>query len=215
MSHYFSILSFLAAISFTYAIPTTLSERGLKTWTYAHPETGDTYTHFAPNWPTCGNDKTLSGEGPISLSTTKTVNVRPDCDNVINAICNVAVAQAKLGGSYYGLGYTFGTCEGHMLFSQVTPITYEACVSDFQTIPNTCMLMDDPTVKNYASVGKQFGVKNIYHNPSYGSDSVWNAATDWNRLPGYMMGPPGVFGDVDGRDISDFNADGSLSDKFN
>ena len=77
------------------------------------------------------------------------------------------------------------------------------------------MLMGDSTVKNYAATGKQFGVQNIHHNPpSFGNQAsfpIWSAGTKWNLYPGYMMGPPNVWGRVYGKDAADIlPADGQV-----
>lgn len=62
----------------------------------------------------------------------------------------------------------------------------------------TCILMGDPTVRNYAEVGRQAGVMNVFQNPEGGQagNPVWRAGTAWNLMPGYMMGSPTWFGAV-------------------
>lgn len=103
-----------------------------------------------------------------------------------------------------------------MMFSRITlsdPLTYDICVQNFQGITNTCMLMGDPTVKNYAAVGYQGGVQNMFWNPSADNSAVywkWSASSVWNLMPGYMMGAPGYFGTVVAHDSSDITPEGSL-----
>lgn len=214
MAPHLGLFSLLASLAVTNASPFSLSPRGgLSTYVDHREDLGVDLTYFAPDWPTCANDHTLTD---IGLSTTITVNVRPDCDNVIDIICKAAAAEASVPHDQqwmYSLGHTEGTCEGHIMFSQwqlADPLDYPTCVAGFQSITETCILMDDPNVKNYASDKHQFGVKNIFHNPQGGSPTLrkWNAATGWNLMPGYMMGPPNVFGAVEGRDATDIGAGG-------
>ncbi len=216
MAFLISLLGCVAALALTNASP-TLSPRGkdLNTIVDHRPDLGGDLINFAPNWPTCGNDKNIKS---IGLSTTITVKVRPDCDTVIDKICVAAAAMASRKPYEFmiQLSHTEGTCEGHMLFSYRTlsdPLTYDICVRNFQSITNTCMLMDDPTVKNLAAVGEQAGVQNILWNPTADDSATyqkWSATKVWNQMPGYMMGPKGYFGKVVGHDSSDITADGFL-----
>ena len=214
MAHFYLALSFVVAFTFTNAKPFTLFSRGGGDNTVVDSRSnGDVFTDYAPNWPTCGNDHTLTDTG---ISTTITVNVRPDCDTVIDTICKAAVIEYKSGSYMSSIGHTTGTCEGHIMFSQATladPLDYATCAKSFQSITETCMLTGDSTVKNYAAVGSQFGVQNIHHNPaSYGNQPtfpIWSASSRWNLVPGYMMGPPGVWGSVYGKDATDILPAGS------
>ena len=222
MAHSFKVFSLFAALAVTNASPLTLSPRGNSPHTIVNyrEDLGETFTDFAPNWPTCGNDYTLTDTG---ISTTITVNTRPDCDAVIDILCQAADRQAKYQATIpnedkflYQLGHSNGTCEGHILFPQTSladPFDYNTCVTSFQSITNTCMLMGDPNVPhNYAAVGKQFGVQNIHHNPGGNTPTMgtWSASTVWNLMPGYMMGAKGVFGDVVENDATDVQADGTV-----
>ncbi len=210
MSPLFGVFSILATLIVTNANPLIHSPRGrdLHTYVDVRDDLGYSITSFAPNWPTCGNDHTLTD---IGLKTTVTVDVRADCDTVIDQICKAAAKEATdpaYSRFIYPIKATQGACEGHILFSQVTladPLDYATCQRNFQSITETCMLID-PSVKNYASVGFQFGVQNIKFSPPDLGPSLphWTASTRWNLMPGYMMGPVGVFGDVNGRDASDF-----------
>ena len=68
------------------------------------------------------------------------------------------------------------------------------------------MLMGDPNdAHNYASPGLQFGVTNVFHDPQGGAATkeAWSACTKWNDEPGYMIGPVGLFGQVDAQNASD------------
>jgi len=93
MSYLILPLGCVAALALT-NVTLTLSPRGkdLNTITTYREDLGVTFINFAPNWPTCGNNKNLNG---IGLSTTITVQVRPDCDTVIDKICVAADAMAK------------------------------------------------------------------------------------------------------------------------
>lgn len=190
MPYRFGILTFLASITIIHTTPLAISPRD---------------ENFSSNLPTCGNEPALTDGEPIALSTTITVNTRPDCDTVINEICNTAVAQAPTGG-YYGINATSGTCEGHMLFSQPYRITYQACVKACQKITETCILID-PKVDNAAKVGNQFGVMNVIPDvlPTPTRDGVgFEAGANWNDGPGYMIGATGVFGIVGDYNVSAF-----------
>lgn len=211
----YSLTSFVAALSIASATP-TLSLRGqaLNTIVNYH-NLGEDFINFAPNWPTCANDKNLYD---IGLSLSATVNVRPDCDTVIDKICIAAEAMANMSSTtqfMYQLGHTEGTCEGHIMFSHVKlsdPLTYDICAQNFQSVTNTCMLLD-PTVKNYAKLQYQAGVQNIFYDPAADNSPTfwkWSASTVWNAMPGYMMGPLGCFGTVISHDSDDIQVDGTL-----
>lgn len=172
--------------------------------------------YFSPDWPTCGNDHYLTDLG---LKTTTEVAVRQDCDPVIETICTTAIAQMKfadLDNSLSNVVYTVGTCEGHLLFpdpENVAAFTKDECVAAFQSVSTMCMLLDQPGQwDRYGSVGSQFGVKNVNHRPrGEGIDpTIWVAPQSTALQPGYMLGPPGVFGTVIGKNANGFNADGSL-----
>ena len=56
------------------------------------------------------------------------------------------------------------------------------------------MLMGDATVRNEASVGKQFGVRSVMYQ-AVDSGYNWKAYDEAGRsAPGYLIGPPGVWG---------------------
>ena len=75
-----------------------------------------------------------------------------------------------------------------------TTMSYAACTQAFQSITETCMLMGDPSDHNSASVGKQFGVRNVFYQ-SVASGEDWTASNMWQpTMPGYLIGPPGVWG---------------------
>lgn len=77
-----------------------------------------------------------------------------------------------------------------------------------------CMLLDAPEQwDRYGKEGSQFGVRNMCHHPDGGNmrgNAVWQAETQWNELPRFMLGANGLFGHVTGTDVSGFNADGSF-----
>ena len=180
-------------LSLTTAIPMTLNTRddhGSGIYTCGP---GCSHTVFDDTKATCGSDKTLK-----SLSTTVTVNVQPDCDQVIDTICKASDKLAQASQPMVNLAHTIGTCEGHMLFLSATADTstmsYDPCVKSFQDITDTCMLMGDASVHNSASVGKQFGVENIMYKQAADGDN-WLASNEYEQnKPGYLMGPPGVWG---------------------
>ena len=151
---------------------------------------------YPSNYPTCGNDGSM-----YPFSTTITVKTQPDCDDTIETICRAA---AKQGGR--NLGHANNTCEGHIIFASTTStVKYDDCVSSFQSITETCILMGGP--KNYAAVNKQYGVKNLQYFADataypQGEVATWSAGS---ADPGYLMGPPHVFGDdfhaIDANDV--------------
>ncbi|KAL6721969.1 hypothetical protein ACLMJK_001074 [Lecanora helva] len=203
-----------ALLSLSDASPLALAPRDqdLKTFTNYRADLGETFTYFAPNWPTCGNDHTMTD---LNMWTTIDVNVRPDCDTVIDSICSAAVKEASRPGQMRSLTAKSGTCQGFILFSQRTladPLDYDICVGNFQSITKTCMLIGEG--KNYASDKHQAGVQNVFHNPKQTPPSTytWTAATNWNLYPGYMMGPPGYFGDISNViDAGSIKPDGSYT----
>ena len=173
-------------------------------WTYGK------VLNWSPQWPTCGNDVSLTTE--IGLSTNTNVDVHNDCDAVIDAICRAADFEASSdNNTMLSLSETHGTCEGHILFNTSTKLgptvlNYNSCVKGFQGITESCMLIDDPNNKNdYASVGHQFGVQNVQwvEKPLDGLGQ-WEVSTQWTQgktsMPGSMIGAAGVFGKVDGYD---------------
>lgn len=73
------------------------------------------------------------------------------------------------------------------------------------------MLLDDPTVKNYASVGHQAGVLYAeHHSTPTPTQPEWSAQTGWGSMPVYMMGPVGYWGYVPGIDAADVGNDGRV-----
>lgn len=165
--------------------------------------------YYKASRPTCGNDDKLSG-APLGLATTIEPEVRRDCDNVINQICNIAAVQAASKSVVFDLSATVGTCEGHFLKGTANghTVDYKTCVEGFQSVTTTCMLMGDPNVPdNEAELGLQFGVINVLYNLT---NAEWEGSTMHNELPGYMMGPPEVFGPVGGNDVGDFDERGTL-----
>lgn len=195
------ILTFCAILATTTSTPSIHSPRShtLSSFTtVANKDTGTVSTNFAPNWPTCANDRLLSTLNP---NPTSTVYVRPDCDAVISEICTAAAWEAANDVFMSSIGHRNRSCEGHILFSQsrlADPFDYATCVRGFQSVTETCILMGDPTVRNYAEVGRQAGVMNVFQNPEGGQagNPVWRAGTAWNLMPGYMMGSPTWFGAV-------------------
>ena len=199
---------FAALLALAQASPFALLPRADKTVTYEN-EDDETMKeiYYAPKTPTCGNDNDLSGP-PVDLSTDMEVDVRRDCDPVIHQICEIAVAQADRSFSY-NIGATVGNCEGHFLkpYTDTYELDYDACVAGFQNVTTTCMLVDDPKVKNSAKVGQQFGVKNVWYDQM---NAEWKASAMFNNLPGYMMGASKVFGAVNEKNVSDFDPLGFL-----
>ena len=201
MPPYSTILFALPCIlGLTTAIPPILAPRSGSSYTGSD---GAERFSWPSEYPTCGNDKSMS-----QFSTTITVNTQQDCDPVIDTICRAAAQQSTTNAR--NLGHSIGTCEGHILFPGATSsVTYADCVQGFQSVTETCILMGGP--KNYAAVGKQFGLRNLQYFPAvnlyYPGGTVWawtvGSATD----PGYLMGPPHVFGD----DFHAMDADDVLS----
>ncbi|KAM0800365.1 hypothetical protein BDR22DRAFT_243969 [Usnea florida] len=200
------LLAIPSILGIATAIPALLAPRDQVD--YITNNYGQETTVFPTGYPTCGNDKSMSG-----FSTTITVNTRPDCDNVIDTICRAAEVQASPNYSAHhnnigNIGYAIGTCEGHILAPHTnTNVTYAVCVNRFQSITETCILLDGP--KNYAAVGKQYGLRNLQYNSAASIESpqgllaTWQANSDTES--GYLMGPPNVFGtdfmDVDAESI--------------
>ena len=192
MSPHSTILAALPfLLSLATAIPTTLSARDdhpSMLWTCGP---GCAHTVFDDAQATCGSDKTLE-----RLSTTVTVNVQPDCDQVIDTICKASDQLIQASRPMVNLAHTVGTCEGHLLFEAVTAdqstMSYAPCVKSFQDITSTCMLMGG--AKNAAGVGKQFGLENVFYQLLPSGDD-WTANNQWvQNKPGFLMGPPGVWG---------------------
>lgn len=128
-------------------------------------------------------------------------------------------------------GAVVRTCEAHIFVNGVNisaDFTYDTCVQDFQSITETCMLLD-PKGK-YAESGKQAGVMRALYSeggtngPIYTTEIVGGNETEvlsyppgaqpagtgtapnWMLAmqdnPGYMVGPPGYFGSVFGCDAT-------------
>ena len=166
--------------------------------------------------PTCGGDRYLPAtDYGQSLSTNVAVDGHADCDDVINQVCNTAVAHTKFinendkGYRYESIKHSSGTCEGYWIYGYnggLPPIDYHDCVRDFQSIALSC-IVDKPT-------GSQFGVLNaLWAGPDAGN---WNANAevyydpDFKKMNvGYLLGAKGLWGSVDARDVKGFNADGS------
>ncbi|KAI4218452.1 MAG: hypothetical protein LQ349_008714 [Xanthoria aureola] len=144
------------------------------------------YVGLGTTEPVCGSDSALKA---IAHNETQ-VDVKKDCDPVINHICNHVA-----GSPPTSVNYKSGNCQGYILVTPNYPaIDYSACVAKFQAITTTCMLVNDPTVTggNKAKEGQQFGVLNIKHSwPQSDRSPAWERNSD---QPGYMMGPPTVFG---------------------
>ena len=187
-SSFLTIIPFLLTLAT--AIPTSLEtrdDRPTGPWTC-----GPQCSHvvFDPAQATCANNKYMK-----QFSTSVTVDVRQDCDPVINTICKAADKLAQGSNSMTNLVHTAGSCEGHMLFSssKADPktVNYDSCVQAFQGITESCMLMGDPSVHNSASVGKQFGVQNVVYQ-EVASGNNWLTGNTYQQTdPGYLMGPTG------------------------
>lgn len=185
------LLAIPSILGIATAIPALLAPRD-QVSSYTDGNGGD-HVVFPTGYPTCGNDKSMG-----SFATTITVNTRPDCDNVIDIICRAAELQSS--PKYYNhrnIGHAIGTCEGHIILPHTdSNVTYADCVDRFQSITETCILLDGP--KNYAAVGKQYGLRNLQFFGAARTDypqggvATWKANSDTES--GYLMGPPNVFG---------------------
>ncbi|CAO1597587.1 MAG: hypothetical protein LQ349_008648 [Xanthoria aureola] len=148
---------------------------------------------FQFNDRTCGGDDRLSKSAHQPNSTD--LNVQPDCDNVINAICNI-VDTLRGEEKAQGAWYTEGNCEGHILVPAINRGTlfYQTCVAGFQDITINCMLDAEPSQRH--------GVANVDYiaagAPSPGeppSPERWAPQLNPKGYPpGYLMGPAGIFG---------------------
>ncbi|KAL8671013.1 MAG: hypothetical protein Q9168_004465 [Polycauliona sp. 1 TL-2023] len=182
------VTAFSLLLAIATALPSTLHPRdGYTTGIYNWAAGGSSAVIYSPDTAACAGADT-DGKFLKDFSTTITVDVKNDCDPVINAICNAAIADT----TSLGLNATQGSCQAILLSGQNIPDS-KTCVASFQKITENCMLMPAP-FKNAASVGKQFGVMNAARDSS---DKVWSANTlFWGKgNPGYLMGPnvgPGV-----------------------
>ncbi|KAI4095262.1 MAG: hypothetical protein LQ339_007321 [Xanthoria mediterranea] len=148
------------------------------------------------------NDRTCGGEDRLSKSAhqpnSTDLNVQPDCDNVINAICNV-VDTLRGEEEAQGAWYIQGNCEGHILVPALNPGTlfYQTCVAGFQDITINCMLDRQPSQRHgVANVDYiAAGARSPGEPPSSDSPERWAPQLNPKGYPpGYMMGPAGVFG---------------------
>ena len=217
--HIAGMLSILVLVAFAAAsaVSWPLSARSRRTQTQYSPDDGDFYVNFTPDYPTCANDVNLQDSVGDYASKTN-VTVRPDCDVVIDYICAAVDAMAHRppqNADMTSLTFSKSTCAGLILFPANkkldTPIDYASCVSSFQSITKTCMLLDGSAGQNYASAGQQAGVMNIFHqfnNPSPGSR--WQVSSAWGAMPGFMMGPPNYWGPVHASPAQNVARNGSI-----
>lgn len=218
MTRVLPLLAFLAILSLTNSTP-LLAQRDTKNngniYFIDRDDLGGRFTGFGDKWPTCANDELLIATGVSTNG--KTINTQPDCDAVIAKICNAVDLMVKNAKFPYWLSHTEGTCEGHIMFGYTTfggSLNYEICADKFQSITETCMLIDD-NIKNHAADGQQAGVLHVYNNPvaTPPSTETWSADTSWSfdaQMPGYMMGAPGTFGKLRSHDSDCIQPDGSL-----
>ncbi|CAL8575804.1 hypothetical protein XPA_001708 [Xanthoria parietina] len=151
---------------------------------------------FQFNDRTCGGNDRLSNSAHQPDSTD--LNVQPDCDNVINVICNI-VDTLRGEGKAQGAWYSQGNCEGHILVPALNPgtLNYPTCVAGFQDITINCMLDAQPSqrhgVTNVDYIAA--GVTSPGEPPSPDSPERWGPQLNPKGYPpGYMMGPAGIFG---------------------
>ena len=143
------------------------------------------------------------------------VTVQPLCDNTISTLCALTTDPSAAFPSR-GLKATatnrrgadgVGPCEAHLLFGTNNPRpkdwSYKNCIAKFQKITVECMLIG---VGKHAFESQQAGVLGVAYNAEGEDSSVanprWRAAND-DGSPGFMVGPPGWFGNVSVMDVSD------------
>ena len=142
------------------------------------------------------------------------VTVQPLCDNTISTLCALTTdpsaalpSRGLKATATNSQGTDAGACEAHLLFeaSSLRPKdwNYESCIAKFQKITIECMLIG---VGKHAFNGQQAGVLGVLYLPTGKDSSVanprWRAAND-DGSPGFMVGPPGWFGNVSVPDVRD------------
>ena len=146
------------------------------------------------------------------FGSTDFVLVQPNCDIAIDAIC----AQVPLGvintpyASYVATAGTNDTdpgsddtpdpCQAHLVglgqYNLLKLVDYDTCVKGFQNITIDCMLLDYGV---HAKRGMQAGVKGVqitYPEPAYASRADMEIRSIGLLDPGFLVGPPGYFGNV-------------------
>ncbi|KAI4168223.1 MAG: hypothetical protein LQ343_006551 [Gyalolechia ehrenbergii] len=138
------------------------------------------------------------------------VTVQPYCDNAISTVCNVAQA---LAGSFNLRNYKAvgipplsgrGACEVNILFFEPRPafqFNYSTCVEAFQSITIDCMLIG---YGKHAGKGHQSGVRGVLYNPEGKDNSSTNPMFSALEAanPGYIVGPPGAYGEIYALDLT-------------
>ena len=141
---------------------------------------------------------------------TPAVNVQPNCDNAIHAVCSLFSIQPQKNYATYTAAAPVSTdpeaCQVHLVgfgTSNNLPLNYTSCVEGFQSITIECMLLG---VGKYAEETLQAGVRGVYieppqNVPKAGEDGFvtpTDVSITGNGLlsPGFLVGPPGYFGEV-------------------
>ncbi|KAL8909857.1 MAG: hypothetical protein Q9171_004844 [Xanthocarpia ochracea] len=137
---------------------------------------------------------------------TPTVNVQPNCDNAIHAVCSLFSIQAPKNYATYTATAPNSddpeACQVHLVGYGLTnnlPINYTSCVEGFQSITIDCMLLN---YGKYAIENLQAGVRGVYIEPPQNVSNGFLTPTDVTITapgllsPGFLVGPPAYFGDV-------------------
>ncbi|KAL8925647.1 MAG: hypothetical protein Q9172_002151 [Xanthocarpia lactea] len=144
---------------------------------------------------------------------TPTVNVQPNCDNAINAVCSLFSIQAETNYATYTATAPNSNdpeaCQVHLVGygnANNLPTNYTSCVEGFQSITINCMLLG---YGKYAEEKLQAGVRGVYIEPPQnvpkageeGFVTPTNVTITAPGLlsPGFLVGPPGYFGEVRAR----------------
>ncbi|KAL8938058.1 MAG: hypothetical protein Q9211_003389 [Gyalolechia sp. 1 TL-2023] len=141
------------------------------------------------------------------------VTVKPYCDNAVSTVCNTAVEALAGSANLSNFKATGippprgrGACEVNLLFSEPRPtfrFNYSACVEAFQSITIDCMLIG---YGKHAGKGHQSGVRGVLYNPEGDDNSSTNpmfSALDATS-PGYIVGPPGSYGEIFAVDLTPY-----------
>lgn len=203
MSPSLAILLAVASLCTIHATPLALISRSPRIIVENDFGSSASGVSFDPNSASCPSD--VGGWGVITADSTAdftgAVNVRPDCDNVINSICNVVnmwhatnAARGSLGSLYH----TDHSCEGHFVVKTVdhkgriygNTVDYRTCVAQFQSIALRCMVVGE---SDAAVAGAQYGAVNARYLRSSGWQKGNDNPENQNTDPGYLMGPPGIF----------------------
>lgn len=165
------------------------------------------YTFYSRTNSTCVKDDTL-----ILLDsfheTYGIIKVQPNCDDAINAVCSQAlIAPPQNKATYTATAPNPSdpeACQVHLVglgTANKLPTTYETCVEGFQSITIDCMLLG---YGRSAEKGVQAGVRGVYvsselpavSGPGYLTAKNISITADSLQGPGFLVGPPGYFGDV-------------------